>query len=292
MTPSPAPKSRLQLVREQVARGKAIDDAIPRTRLLVSIDKLVEDPNNERKSLRNMDEMVASVKAHGIIEPITATALADGRYQIVTGHRRYRAARLARLSQVEILIRPPEDDQQRRIKSLISNLQRENVAPLELAAALRALIAEAGLTQDEVARHLGKNKAWVSGVLRILDLPDAAKARVGCTQRSLSLDTLTRIARIEDPDLQSQLVEGVLRGRSQGEIREQIRQAERVKKPKSVSTASRTFRTQQGAIVEVRSESSRLTDERVAAALEEVLAHMRQRQSQPCRWPNLRRLDQ
>ena len=57
-----------------------------------------------------MEQMVASVKANGIIEPITATALADGRYQIVTGHRRYRAAKLAGLSQLEILIRPPEDD--------------------------------------------------------------------------------------------------------------------------------------------------------------------------------------
>ena len=290
MNPSPTPKSRLQLVREQAARGKAFENAIPRTRLVVSIDKLVEDPNNERKSLRNMEEMIASVRAHGIIEPITATALADGCYQIVTGHRRYRAGKLAGLSQVEILIRPPEDDRQRRIKSLISNLQRESVPPLELAAALRTLIAEAGLNQDQVARHLGKNKAWISGVLRILDLPDAAKARVGCTQRSLSLDALTRIARIEDPDLQSQLVEGVLRGSSQGEIREQIRQAERIKRPKSVATASRTFRTRHGAIVEVRSESSRLTDERVVAALEEVLDDVRQ--SQPCRLPNLPQLDQ
>jgi ParB family chromosome partitioning protein len=147
MNLSPPPKSRLQLVREQAARGQLRDDAIQRTRLVVSIDKLAEDPNNERKTLNNIDEMAASVKAHGIIEPITVVALDDGRYQIVTGHRRYRAAKLAGLGQVEILVRQPEDDHRRRIKSLISNIQRESVPPLELALAIKALIGEEGLSQ-------------------------------------------------------------------------------------------------------------------------------------------------
>ena len=97
MNPSPPPKSRLQLVREQAARGHPRDDAIRRTRLVVLIDRLAEDPNNERKTLKHIEEMVASVKAHGIIEPITVVALDDGRYQIVTGHRRYSAAKLAGL---------------------------------------------------------------------------------------------------------------------------------------------------------------------------------------------------
>lgn len=271
MNPSPTTKSRLQLVREQAARGKVIDDAIPRTRLVVSIDKLVEDPHNERKSLRNMDEMVASVKAHGIIEPLTATALADGRYQIVTGHRRYRAARLAGLSQVEILIRPPEDDRQRRIKSLISNLQRESVPPLELAAALRTLIAEAGLTQDQVARHLGKNKAWVSGVLRILDLPEEVRQKVGYTQRPLSVDALTRLARLEDPNLQSHLVDEVLAGSSQTEIRAHIRQARRERMSTTPSNGERCFNARHGIVVTVRSATGSLTDEHVVAALREAL---------------------
>lgn len=277
MTPSPTPKSRLQLVREQAARGKLVAEAIPRTRLVVSIDKLVEDPNNERKSLRNMDEMVASVKAHGIIEPLTAIAAADGRYQIVTGHRRYRAAKLAGLSQVEILIRPPEDNRQRRIKSLISNLQRESVPPLELAAALRTLIAEAGLTQDQVARHLGKDKAWVSGVLRILDLPEEVRQKVGYTQRPLSVDALTRIARLEDPNLQFRLVDGILAGRSQSEIREQIREAHRGKTSRTASRAKRTFHARHDMVVTVQSKEVRLTDEEVVSALQQALAEVTDR---------------
>lgn len=271
MNVSPTPKSRLQLVREQAARGTAVADAIPRTRLVVSIDKLVEDPNNERKSLRNMEEMVASVRAHGIIEPLTATALADGRYQIVTGHRRYRAAKAAGLSQVEILIRPPEDHRQRRIKSLISNLQRESIPPLELATALRTLIAVAGLTQDRVAKHLGKNKAWVSGVLRILDLPEEVRQKVGYAQRPLSLDALTRIARLEDSNLQSQLADRVLAGSSQTQIREEVRRVTNRKISRSAKKTMRTFHTRHEAVVTVESDRGRLTDEQVVAALQEAL---------------------
>jgi ParB family chromosome partitioning protein len=269
MNPSPPPKSRLQLVREQAARGQLRDDAIQRTRLVVSIDKLVEDPKNERKTVSNIEEMVASVKAHGIIEPITVVALDGGRYQIVTGHRRYRAAKLAGLGQVEILVRQQDTEHRRRIKSLISNIQRESVPPLELALAIKALIGEEGLSQHQVAEQLGKSNAWVSGVLRILDLSDGAREKVGCTQ--LSVDALTRIARLDDPELQSQLVDGLLAGTTQGEIRERIRQADLGRRPKRAPKAKRTFRTRHEALVTVQSETSRLTGDQLIAALQEAL---------------------
>ena len=265
------PKSRLQLVREQAERGQLRDDAIQRTRLVVSIDRLAEDPKNERKTLNNMDEMIASVKAHGIIEPITVVSLDDGRYQIVTGHRRYHAAKLAGLGQVEVLVRQPEDDHRRPIKSLISNIQRENVPPLELALAIKALIGKEGLSQHQVAEQLGKSKTWVSAVLRILDLSDGAKQKVGCTQLPLSVDALTRIARLDDPELQAQLVDGLLAGATQGEIREQIRQADRARRPKPAQKAKRKFCTRHEAVVTVQSETNQLIREQLIAALQEAL---------------------
>ncbi|HVO45260.1 MAG TPA: ParB/RepB/Spo0J family partition protein [Steroidobacteraceae bacterium] len=275
MNPSSPPKSRLQLVREQAARGELSAEVIPRTRLVVSIDRLVEDPDNERKSHFNLEELAASVKAHGIIEPITATGLADGRYQILTGHRRYRAAKLAGLSQVEILIRQQEDSQRTRLKSLISNLQRENVPPLDLAGAQQALISETGLTQEQVAAQLGKHKAWVSGVLRILDLPEGARAKVGCTQQLLSVDALTRIARIEDPQLQSQLVDGLLSGLRQPQIRARIREARRARNSTAGATTRQEFRTSSGAVVSVRTANGSLTLQQAADALEEALHQVR-----------------
>ena len=78
-------------------------------RRLVSIDKLVEDPENERKTFDDMDDLVASIIASGIVEPLTVIALEGDKYQITTGHRRFRAARIAGLAQIEVLIREPEE---------------------------------------------------------------------------------------------------------------------------------------------------------------------------------------
>jgi ParB family chromosome partitioning protein len=273
MNQSLPPKSRLQLVRERAARGQLRDDAIQRTRLVISIDKLAEDPNNERKTLNNIEEMVASVKAHGIIEPITVVALDDGRYQIVTGHRRYRAAKLAGLDQVEILVRQPEDDHRHRIKSLISNLQRESVPALELAEAIKALVEQEQLAQEQVAEQLGKDKTWVSQLLRILDLPAELKRKVETSQLLLSYDALGKIARLDERDLQDDLLEALLGGASAREIRARIKVAKpgTDEKAKSARKPKRTFRTGHKATVTVQSETSRLTGDQLIAALQEAL---------------------
>ena len=283
MNPSPPQKSRLQLVREKVAQGPFRDDAIQRTRLVVSIDKLAEDPNNERKTLHNIEEMVASVKAHGVIEPITVVALDDGRYQIVTGHRRYRAAKLAGLGQVEILVRSQDDQRSRRIKSLVSNIQRENVPALELAEAIKALVEQEQLAQEQVAEQLGKDKTWVSQILRILDLPAELKRKVETSQLSLSYDALGKIARLDGRGLQDDLLEALLGGASAREIRERIKVAKpgTGEKAKSARKAKRTFRTGHHAVVTVQSETSRLTRAQLIAALQEALEKATREQSIP-----------
>src|SRR4051812_11596162 len=131
MTKLPEGKTRLDLVKEGL--GAADAGLKKRGRLVVSIDRLKEDERNERRTFRNMDGLIASIKAVGLIEPITVTPEegTEGTYRIVTGHRRYRAAKAAGLSQVEILIREPDDELIRRIKSIISNVQREDVGPVE-----------------------------------------------------------------------------------------------------------------------------------------------------------------
>src|SRR2546423_14059676 len=157
----PEGKSRLDLVRE----GLTENGIRKRGRLLVSLSKLKEDPRNERKTFRNMDGLIASIKAVGLIEPITVTPIASGdKYQIVTGHRRYRAAKAAGLTQVEVIVRDPDNELTRRQKSIISNVQREDVGPVELAEALQSLIDEDERinSQDDLAELIGKDKTWVS----------------------------------------------------------------------------------------------------------------------------------
>jgi ParB family chromosome partitioning protein len=205
--------------------------------------------------------------------PVARIALDDNRYQIVTGHRRYRAAKLAGLGQVEILVRQPEDDHRHRIKSLISNIQRESVPALELALAIKALVEQEQLAQEQVAEQLGKDKTWVSQILRILDLPAELKRKVETSQLLLSYDALGKIARLDERDLQDDLLEALLGGASAREIRERIKVAKpgTGDKAKSPRKPKRTFRTRHQAVVTVQSETSRLTGAQLIAALQEAL---------------------
>ena len=273
MTRLPDGKTRLDLVREGLA-----DSGVPkRGRLVVSLDKLKEDPHNERKTFRNMGGLIASVKAVGLIEPITVTADADGAYRIITGHRRYRAALAAGLAQVEVLIREPEDELKRRQKSIISNVQREDIGPVEMAEALQTLMEEdpRAATQEDVARMIGKDKPWVSGMLRILTLPASLQEKVGCTQLSLSYDSMMRIARLDDPRLQAELIEMLLQGASQADIRDRIGQA-KGKSGGSHPKPKRAFRTNYRAVVIVQATGNRLTNDQCVAALEDALASAKQ----------------
>jgi ParB family chromosome partitioning protein len=274
MAKLPEGKTRLDLVREGVT---GVDAGLKkRGRLVVTIDRLKEDPRNERRTFRNMEGLIASIRAVGLIEPITVTPEKGEEFRIVTGHRRFRAAKAAGLSQVEVLIREPDDELTRRVKSIVSNVQREDVGPVEMAEALQALVDEDQRvkTQDDLAKMIGKDKTWVSGMLRILTLPVALQQKVGSTQLSVSYDAMIRIARLEDANHQEQLIEQLLTGATQKEIREEI---DRLKgKPaKSASSGSpkpkRVYHTKYKATVIVQSQTSRLTSDQTIDALQEAL---------------------
>jgi ParB/RepB/Spo0J family partition protein len=273
MTPEPRP-SRLSMVRDGFRT-----DVAKTGRLVVGLDKIVEDPKNERKVFRNMEGLVASVKAVGLVEPITVVALENGNYQIITGHRRYRAARIAGVETVEVLIREAEEEHQHRRKSIVSNVQREDIGPVEMAEALQGLLDEDETieSQVELAEIIGKDKTWVSRMLRILTLPEHLRAKVVTSQLSIPYDPVTWIARIEDAVVQESLIDELVAGATVRDIREKINQhkgvtttaqapAEKVKaNPKQV------YHTEQKATVIVQSETKSLSMDRVVAALQEAL---------------------
>lgn len=270
----PEGKTRLDLVREGLTGG------LKKTgRLIVSIDRLQEDPRNERRTYRNMAGLVASIRSVGLVEPITVTAQDDDTYRIVTGHRRYRAAKLAGLTQVEVLIREPEDEFKRRQKSIISNVQREDVGPVELAEALASILTEdpALKTQDDLAALIGKDKSWVSGMLRILSLPTDLQRRVGTSPLSISYESMIRIARVDDALQQRTLVDALLDGAGHREIRQRI---DLIKgKPMTASApkesgppkAKAVFNTEHQAVVIVQSTTTKLSPDRVVHALRDAL---------------------
>ncbi len=122
-------------------------------------------------------ELADSISEHGIIQPLTVRKLASGSYQIIAGERRWRAARLAGLSQVPARI-VEADDRKAMELALVENLQREDLNPLEEADGYRRLIEEFGLTQEEAAGRAGKSRSAVTNSLRLLNLPETVKTYV------------------------------------------------------------------------------------------------------------------
>lgn len=216
MTKLPEGKSRLDLVKSGFTGG------LPkRGRFIVSIDRLQEDPDNERKIFNNMDDMIESVRRHGIIEPITVTQ--DGeRYRILTGHRRFRAAKAVGLTELEVLVRESDDQITRRFKSLISNIQRENIAAVELAETLRSLLDTGAVTtQRELAAQIGKSEQWMSSMLRLLELPARLQEELRNTP-GIGYEMAQQLARVDDSRLQEELVTAAAAGESTRSIRARI----------------------------------------------------------------------
>jgi len=126
------------------------------------------------ESLQNLAD---SIREQGVVQPIVVRGIGDGRYEIIAGERRWRAAQLAGLHEIPAVIRDVEDRAAIAI-ALIENIQRENLNPLEEARALKRLIDEFEMTHEQAAQAVGRSRVAVSNLLRLLDLEDAVKGMV------------------------------------------------------------------------------------------------------------------
>ena len=118
-----------------------------------------------------LEELSASIKENGLLQPILVREFGEGRYQIVAGERRFRAAKLAGLLEIPTIVLNGDDRKAAEI-ALIENIQREDLSPLEEAAAYRALAVEYGLTQEELSERVGKSRSAIANSVRLLDLPE------------------------------------------------------------------------------------------------------------------------
>lgn len=129
------------------------------------------NPNQPRKNFdeQALRELADSIKKHGVIMPIVVNADNKGRYMIIAGERRYRASKMAGLKTIPVVIRSYTEREIKEI-SLIENLQREDLNPIEAAAAMKQLMVEYKLTQDELAERIGKSRPAIANTLRLLSL--------------------------------------------------------------------------------------------------------------------------
>ena len=134
------------------------------------------EPNRDQPrkifSEEALNELADSIREHGVLQPLLVRPLPGGSYQLVAGERRWRASRMAGLQEVPVVIREMDEEQAMEI-ALIENLQRQDLNPIEEAAAIRSLMQECGYTQEQAARKLGKSRPAIANALRLLNLPKA-----------------------------------------------------------------------------------------------------------------------
>jgi len=141
---------------------------------LVRLTDIEPNPKQARKKFdpAALEELAESIKDHGIIQPIVVREKGNGYYGIIAGERRWRAARIAGLTEVPVLVKDTDDVSAAEI-SLIENLQRENLNPVEEALGYRDLMESFSLTQEQAAKKVGKSRAAVANILRLLNLPES-----------------------------------------------------------------------------------------------------------------------
>jgi ParB family transcriptional regulator, chromosome partitioning protein len=138
----------------------------------LAVDAIDPNPHQPRQAFddRALEDLTASIKTHGILQPLIVTKLSSGRFELVAGERRLRAAKRLGWKDVPAIVRTVSRQSKLEL-ALIENIQRKDLSPIEEAEAYRALIDEFGLTQEEVAKRVGKNRATVANTLRLLNLP-------------------------------------------------------------------------------------------------------------------------
>lgn len=144
----------------------------------IPLNEIHVNPNQPRRDVAhaNLEALATSIADHGVLQPILVTETLDG-YRIVAGERRVQAARLAGLERIPAVIRQLADREQLEL-ALVENVQREDLNPIEEANAFRQLHEEFGLTQDEIARQVGRARTTITNTLRLLELDDGVQAAV------------------------------------------------------------------------------------------------------------------
>lgn len=141
--------------------------------IMVPIEKIVPNPDQPRRQFTQtqLDELSASIKEKGVIQPLIVRERAGGTYEIVAGERRWRAAQLAQLHELPVLVRDFNDTEVLEV-AIIENIQRADLNPVEEAAGYKQLMAKFGHTQEKLAEALGKSRSHIANLIRLLGLPD------------------------------------------------------------------------------------------------------------------------
>ena len=168
---------------------------------------------NRRQPRQDFDDealqnLAASIKRDGILQPVVVRPVAEGRFELIAGERRWRAAQLAELMRIPVVIKEVPDDRLLEV-ALVENIQREELNPIEEALGYQTLMQDFGLTQQEIAKRVGKQRSTVANSLRLLALPRTVQRRV--RQGELSMGHARALLGVPRPGQQAELADQVVK---------------------------------------------------------------------------------
>ena len=189
----------------------------------IELSKIQPNPEQPRSVFEpgTLDELATSIRALGVIQPITVKEVGLDKYMIISGERRYRASLAAGLTTIPAYIRTAEDDNVVEM-ALIENIQREDLNSIEIALAYQKLIDNYGLTQEKLSERVGKKRTTIANYLRLLKLP--AEIQVGLKDKRIDMGHARALIPVEDPEAQLALYEQIIQdGLSVRQVEEIVR---------------------------------------------------------------------
>jgi len=205
----------------------------------VELSKIEVNPDQPRSAFDQeaLEELAASIKALGIVQPITVREIQSDKYQIISGERRYRASLIAGLKSVPAYIKKAEDENIMEM-ALIENIQREDLNAIEIALAFQTLIDKHNLTQEKLSERIGKKRATIANFLRLLKLP--AEIQIGLKDKKIDPGHAKSLLSLEDPSTQLMVYEQILEYgysvRRTEEIVKELNNPESAELPEAVPT--------------------------------------------------------
>lgn len=174
----------------------------------IKLSLIKPNPGQPRQEFdeASLNELAASIREIGIIQPITLRQMPDDSYQIISGERRYRASLLAGLETIPAYVRTVEDETVMEM-ALIENIQREDLNPVEIALTFQKLIEQYHLTQDRLSERVGKKRATIANYLRLLKLP--AEIQIGLKNKQIDMGHARALLSVDNPTQQLQLYEQI-----------------------------------------------------------------------------------
>lgn len=216
-------------------QDQKVSDIALKSVMEISVDSIVPNPHQPRQKFdeQKLEELASSIRKYGIIQPIVVSRLEDGSYELVAGERRLKASKLAGMEKVPVLVKDVNEEEKMEI-ALIENIQRHNLDVIEEARGYKKMQDYFNLTQDEIAKRVGKGRSTVANTLRLLDLPVEIQRAV--TESKISEGHARTILAVGDAQKQMALFQLILKNELN------VRQAEDKAREVSVSSHKRKIK--------------------------------------------------